>query len=58
MDSRKVPISYNLSFTVPRTCSEYQAKRQVQSGYFLIDPDQKKGGSTKFNVYCDFENCK
>ena len=25
-----------------------------KTGPFLIDPDQKKGSSTKFNVFCDF----
>ena len=52
----KIFQSCSFNVSVPRTCSEYKARNQYNSGYYLIDPYQKKGGSTKFNVYCDFEN--
>ena len=44
--------------TVPRTCMEYKSKGSFQSGTYLIDPIQKKGSSSKFSVFCDFENGK
>ena len=43
-------------FVVPRSCSEYKAIGVETSGYYLIDPKQQKGISTKFNVFCDFDN--
>ena len=51
-----VQLNKNYVFSVPRTCSEYKDRGFSQSGQFMIDPDQQKGGSTKFIVYCDFEN--
>ena len=48
--------TYFILFSVPRTCSEYKARSEFNSGYYLVDPNQKNGGTTKFNVYCDFEN--
>ena len=51
-----VQLNKNHVFSVPRTCSEYKDRGFSQSGQFMIDPDQQKGGSTKFIVYCDFEN--
>ena len=42
-------------FTVPSSCEEYKDMNTIfKTGPFLIDPDQKKGSSTKFNVFCDF----
>ena len=49
-------FNFDYVFSVPRTCSEYKDRGFSQSGQFMIDPDQQKGGSTKFIVYCDFEN--
>ena len=37
---------------------EYKSKGSFQSGTYLIDPIQKKGSSSKFSVFCDFENGK
>ena len=42
-------------FSVPQSCLEYKRTSKFDSGHFLIDPDMKKGGSTKFMVYCDFK---
>ena len=47
-----------VSISVPQTCSDYKSRTKSNSGYFLIDPEQKKGGTTKFVVFCDFENGK
>ena len=54
------PLIFNTQYyiTVPRTCMEYKSKGSFQSGTYLIDPVQKKGSSSKFSVFCDFENGK
>ena len=51
-------LTFFISISVPQTCSDYKSRTKSNSGYFLIDPEQKKGGTTKFVVYCDFENGK
>ena len=56
--SKKIHYDMFYNISVPRTCSEYKARGHFKSGYYLIDPDQKKGRSSKFKVYCDFENGK
>ena len=42
-------------FAVPRSCNEYKNIGVTTSGYYLIDPKQQKGISTKIHVFCDFE---
>ena len=51
-------LTFFISISVPQTCSDYKSRTKSNSGYFLIDPEQKKGGTTKFVVFCDFENGK
>ena len=51
-------LTFFISISVPQTCSDYKSRTKSNSGDFLIDPEQQKGGTTKFVVFCDFENGK